>query len=126
MNLESLKCAPTHEWIDVQGDSATIGITRFAVDQLTDLVFVELPAIGKKLSAGGTFGVVESVKAVADLFAPVSGEVLDINGAVVADPSLLSQDPYEKGWLIKIRLDNPQEVGRLMSWGDYEATCQAH
>ncbi|MBY0586506.1 glycine cleavage system protein GcvH [bacterium] len=126
MNLDSLKYAATHEWIDAQGDAGTVGITRFAVDQLTDLVFVELPAVGKKLSAGAPFGVVESVKAVSDIYAPVAGEVIAINDAVVREPALLSEDPYEKGWLIKLRLDNASDVGRLMSKGDYEASCHSH
>jgi glycine cleavage system H protein len=126
MNLDQLYYAPTHEWLFLDGDIATVGITRFAVDQLTDLVFVELPAVGKKLDAGASFGVVESVKAVSDVYAPLAGEVVEANQAVVADPALLSKDPYDLGWLIKIRLANPGDVGRLLSASDYNKLAQGH
>jgi glycine cleavage system H protein len=126
MDLDKLYYSQTHEWLEAAGEIATVGITRFAVDQLTDLVFVELPPIGKKLSAGATFGIVESVKHVSDLYAPAGGEVVEINSAVVSDPAILSKDPYELGWLIKLRLEDRSQVGRLMSKGDYDAMCQAH
>ncbi len=126
MDLDKLYYSQTHEWLDAAQEVATVGITKFAVDQLTDLVFVELPPVGKKLSAGDTFGIVESVKHVSDLYAPVGGEVVEINSAVVGDPAILSKDPYELGWLIKLRLEDRSQVGRLMSKGDYDAMCQAH
>ncbi len=93
----------THEWIKPQGDSVVVGISKFAVDELTDVTYVELPAVGRKLTAGKTFGEVESVKATSEIYTPVDGEVIEVNQAVKVDPSLLNQDPYERGWLIKMR-----------------------
>src|SRR3954465_14788771 len=100
MDPKSLKYTPTHEWVHLDGDVATVGISRFAVDQLTDLIVIELPAVGTKLTAGKGFGEVESVKAVSDLYAPVGGEVIEVNTAVKDNVQLLAEDPYEKGWLI--------------------------
>ncbi len=93
----------THEWIKPQGDSVVVGISKFAVDELTDVTYVEMPAIGRKLVAGKAFGEVESVKATSEIYAPVDGEVIEVNQAVKDDPSLLNQDPYDRGWLIKMR-----------------------
>ena len=105
MDLQSLKYAPTHEWVLISGDSATVGISKFAVDQLTDLITIDLPPVGAKVTAGKSFGEVESVKAVSDLYSPVSGEVVEVNKAVAANVMLLAEDAYEKGWLIKVKLD---------------------
>ena len=93
----------SHEWHKQEGDVVTIGITRFAVDELTDVTYVDLPAVGKKLEAGKRFGEIESVKATSELYSAVNGEVSAVNQAVKADPSLVNQDPYGKGWLIKVR-----------------------
>jgi glycine cleavage system H protein len=113
---------PTHEWCRIEGDVATVGITQHAVELLTDLVYVDLPAPGTKVSAGKQFGEVESVKAVSELNSPVSGEVLENNGAAAADLSSISTDPYGRGWLIKVRLSNPGEAAKLMDAAAYDAT----
>lgn len=99
-----LKYTKTHEWVRVEGDVATIGITDFAQSELGDIVFVELPNVGRSLSAGDTFGSIESVKTVGDVYAPVSGEVLEANEALAAQSELVNSDPYGKGYLVKIRL----------------------
>ncbi len=121
MDPKTLHYAPTHEWVHVEGDIATIGISKFAVDQLTDLIVIELPKIGSKVKSGKSFGEVESVKAVSDLYSPVGGEVVDVNAAVAADVQILAEDPYVKGWLIKVKLDNQADVAGLLSFADYSA-----
>src|SRR5258708_3225671 len=120
MDPRSLKYTETHEWVAVAGDVATVGISKFAVDQLTDLILIDLSKAkpGTKLTAGKSFGEVESVKAVSDLYAPVGGEVIEVNPAVKADVQLLAEDPYTKGWLVKVKLDDPTEVSKLL---DHEA-----
>lgn len=115
---KSLKFTPTHEWVHVEGGVATVGISRFAVVQLTDLILIDLPAVGKRVEAGRSFGEVESVKAVSDLYSPVSGEVVAVNAAVSADVQVLAEDPYTKGWLIKVKLEEPDKLPALL---DYEA-----
>ena len=120
MDPKSLKFTASHEWVHRQGDIATVGISRFAVDQLTDLIMIDLPAVGASVTAGKSFGEVESVKSVSDLYAPVTGEVVDVNKAVADDVQLLAQDPYEKGWLIKVKL-NPEGVSaELLDHAAYE------
>jgi glycine cleavage system H protein len=121
----ALYFAPTHEWVRVEGEECTVGVSKFAVDQLTDLVYVELPDVGKKLSAGEQFGVVESVKAVGELYAPVAGEVVEVNKAVADNPSILSRDPYHDGWLVKLRLSGPPDATRLKTEADYDAATAA-
>ncbi len=125
MDPKNLKYAKSHEWIFVEGDVATIGITAFAVRQLTDLVYVDLPAVGRKLSAGEVFGEVESVKAVSDLYAPAAGEVLAVNESLANDLSVLSSDPYGKGWILRLKLDNPAAINDLLDQQSYEAHCTA-
>ncbi len=120
MDMKSLKYAPTHEWVLVEGDVATVGISKFAVDQLTDLIMIELPAIGSKVSAGKSFGEVESVKAVSDLYSPVSGEVVAVNKDVAANVMLLAEDAYDKGWLIKVKLDGSAPASELLDLDAYE------
>lgn len=120
MDPKSLRFSPSHEWVSLDGDIATIGISRFAVDQLTDLIVIELPAVGAKLTAGKSFGEVESVKAVSDLYAPLSGEVVEVNTEITSDVQLLAQDPYEAGWLIKVRVDDPSAVANLLDHDGYE------
>jgi glycine cleavage system H protein len=105
MDLKSLRYSPTHEWAYLEGDVATVGISKFAVDQLTDLIMIDLPAVGTRLTAGKSFGEVESVKAVSDLYAPVSGEVVAVNQDVADNVQILGDDPYEKGWLLKVRVE---------------------
>jgi glycine cleavage system H protein len=120
MDPQSLRFAPTHEWVSLQGDVATIGISKFAVDQLSDLTLIELPAVGTRLAAGKSFGEVESVKSVSDLYAPVAGEVVEVNDAVSGNVQLLSDDPYGAGWLIKVKVDDPSAVSQLMDHDAYE------
>jgi len=110
-----------HEWIKVSGDAGTIGITDYAQHELGDVVFVELPAAGAKITAGQVFGTVESVKAVSEIFAPVSGEVTEANGALSDTPETLNTDPHGTAWLIKVKLDNPADVSGLMDAVAYQA-----
>jgi glycine cleavage system H protein len=114
-----LKYLQTHEWHRIEGDIATIGITQFAADELTDITFVSLPKVGTTLSANARFGEVESVKATSDLYSGVSGTVSAINEALNSDPSLVNSDPYNKGWMIKVKLANPADAGALLSVEDY-------
>ena len=115
-----LRYTKEHEWAKLEGDKARVGITAFAQEQLGDVVFVELPKVGAKITAMKPFGVVESVKAVSDLFAPLSGEVVEINAELTKKPEVVNADPYGKGWMIVIRLATPTEWDALMSAGDYE------
>ena len=110
-----------HEWIQVSGDSGTIGITDYAQHELGDVVFVEMPAVGAKIAAGAVFGTVESVKAVSEIFAPVSGEVTEANAALKDTPETVNSDPHGAGWLIKVKLANPSEVSGLMDAAAYQA-----
>jgi len=114
-----------HEWISVDGDTGTVGITHHAQDSLGDIVYVDLPQPGAICQAMKSFGTVESVKAVSELFSPASGEVLEVNDALKDSPELLNQDPHAKAWLIKIRLTNAAEVGALMSADEYTAYVAA-
>jgi glycine cleavage system H protein len=116
-----LRYTPEHEWIRVEGDVATVGITAHAADQLGDIVFVELPAPGTPLAQFATFGVVESVKAVSDLFAPVGGEVVEMNAALASAPEVVNSDPYGAGWMLRIRLADPAQVDALLDPVAYEA-----
>lgn len=109
-----------HEWIKKDGSNAVIGITEYAKNQLGDIVFVELPDIGKKLQQMSTFGVVESVKAVSDLYAPISGEVIEVNSELANKPELIGEDPYGKGWIVKIKVENEAELLNLIKPEDYE------
>jgi glycine cleavage system H protein len=120
MDLKTLRYSPTHEWVLIEGSLATVGITKFAVDQLTDLIMIELPAVGTRLTAGKSFGEIESVKAVSDLYAPISGEVAEVNAAVAADVTLLAQDPYDKGWLVKLKVQGPVDTSGLLDLDAYE------
>lgn len=117
-NVRYLK---SHEWARQDGDLITVGISDFAVEQLNqEIVFVELPEVGKKLGSGDTFGVIESVKAASDLYAPVPGTVAEVNDAVADDPNQVSEAPYGDGWMIKIKPDNPGDFDSLVSSEDYE------
>ncbi len=110
-----------HEWIQVSGDSGTIGITDYAQHELGDVVFVEMPAAGTKITAAQVFGTVESVKAVSEIYAPVSGEVTEANAALKDTPETVNSDPHGAGWLIKVKLANPAEVSALMDAAAYQA-----
>jgi glycine cleavage system H protein len=118
---EDLKYSKEHEWVLVEGSVATVGITDYAQDQLGDIVFVELPAIGDKVSKEDAFGVVESVKAVSDIYAPVSGKVLEVNDDLPDNPEMVNEDPYGDGWMIKIEINDSDELQDLMSAAEYEA-----
>lgn len=118
-----LKYSKTHEWVAVEGDVATIGITDFAVQLLSDLVFVDLPKPGKAVTQGQPFGEIESVKHVSDLYSPVSGEVLEANATLPNKLELLNQEPFAGGWMIKVRLKNPSELDALLDVEAYEAHC---
>ncbi len=117
---EELKYTKEHEWVLVEGNVATVGITDYAQDQLGDIVFVELPAIGDKVSKEDAFGVVESVKAVSDIYAPVSGKVVEVNDDLPDNPEMVNEDPYGDGWIIKIEMNDPEELQDLMSAAEYE------
>jgi glycine cleavage system H protein len=120
MDLSSLRFAPTHEWVRIEGDVATVGISQFAVDQLTDLIHIELAAVGTRITPGKSFGEVESVKAVSDLYAPIGGEVVEVNAEVARNVQLLAEGPYDRGWLIKVRIDDPSATSELMDLASYE------
>jgi len=109
-----------HEWVRVDGEEATVGITQYAADQLGDIVFVELPEAGRQLDEAKAFGVVESVKAVSDLFAPLSGEVTAVNDALSADPELVNSDPYGQGWMIKLRVAEAGQLDDLLDGPAYD------
>ncbi|MDQ4036252.1 MAG: glycine cleavage system protein GcvH [Chloroflexota bacterium] len=116
---DDLRYSKEHEWVRTEGTRATIGITSFAADELGDIVFVELPEVGTSLSQFGTFGVVESVKAVSDLFAPVSGDVLEVNESLRDAPELLNADPFGEGWIARVELADAAELERLMDAATY-------
>jgi glycine cleavage system H protein len=116
-----LKYTKSHEWVRVAGDTATMGITDHAQQELTDIVFVELPATGRQVKAGETCAVVESVKTASDIYAPVSGEILETNKAVVDEPALTNSEPYGRGWFFKIKVANPDELKSLLSPEQYDA-----
>lgn len=115
-----------HEWARLGDGLVTVGITGYATEQLGDVVFVELPAVGKKLDAGKPFGVVEAVKTVSDLYAPVSGEVVEVNDTLAANPALVNQQPYGDGWMIRLKPRDPAEMSRLLSNQDYEKLIEEH
>jgi glycine cleavage system H protein len=113
------KYTPDHEWIDVTGDTGRAGITEYAQQQLGDVVYVELPEVGRRLTKGQIFGTIESVKAVSELFAPVSGEVVEVNTVLATQPELVNTTPHGQGWMIKIRLSDPGELASLLSAEQY-------
>lgn len=117
----NLKYAKSHEWVRVEGDLAVVGISDHAQHELTDIVFVEVPAVGRTVKAGEACAVVESVKTASDIYAPVSGVVVEANAAVTGDPALVNSDPYGKGWFFKLRMGNPAELTGLLSAEAYSA-----
>lgn len=122
---EDSRYAKSHEYVHVEGETGTIGITDYAQKELGDVVFVELPQVGTQLEQGDEMGSIESVKAVSELFAPVSGEVVEINEALADKPELVNTDPHGDGWMIRIKLTTPDEVDELMSPEEYEEYTQA-
>lgn len=122
MNIDSnLKYTTDHEWVKLEGDVATVGITDYAQGELGDIVYIEIETEGEELNQGEVFGSVEAVKTVSDLFMPVKGTVLEINTDLEANPELVNEDPYKKGWLIKIKVANPSDVEDLLDAQAYEA-----
>ena len=122
MNVpENLKYTEDHEWVKVEGDVATVGITDFAQKELGDIVYVEVETVGETLSAGDTFGTIEAVKTVADAFMPVGGEVIEKNETLADQPELINTDPYGEGWIIKVKISDASEVDALLSAEDYKA-----
>lgn len=109
-----------HEWVKVEGDVALVGITDFAQKQLGDIVYIELPALGTQLEVHQSIGAIESVKAVSDVFSPVSGEVIEVNEELNNSPEIINQDPYDKGWIIKVRMRSKEDLNQLMTASDYE------
>src|SRR6185503_13492188 len=114
-----LKYAKSHEWLRIEGDTAVVGITDHAQQELTDIVFVELPAVGRKVKAGESCAVVESVKTASDIYSPISGEIIEINQPVVDNPGLANTDPYGEGWFFKLKTIAPAEASALMGAADY-------
>lgn len=119
---EKSKFAKSHEWAFIEGDIATVGISDHAQHEISDIVFVELPKVGDKVEAGKRAAVIESVKSASDLYAPMSGEIVEINEAVSSDPSLVNKEPHGQGWMFKIKVSNPAEADALLSFNDYKAT----
>ena len=119
MYPQGYRYSKDHEWISVEGDRGRVGVTDYAQKQLGDVVFVELPAVGKKVDAGKPFGVVEAVKTVSDLYAPISGEVAEVNDALAGNPALVNQEPYGEGWMIRLKPRDPAEFAKLLSNQDY-------
>jgi glycine cleavage system H protein len=117
---ENLKYARSDEWVLLDGETATLGISDYAQDQLNDIVFVELPSVGATINAGETFGAVESVKAASDLYSPISGVVTEVNAALEKQPEILNSDPYEKGWIVKLKVTDSSGAASLMDAGAYQ------
>ena len=118
--MPDIKYSKKHEWVLVEGNIGTVGITKYAAEQLGDIVFAEIPDLGKNITSGSEAAVVESVKAASDVYTPVSGEVTEGNAAIVTDPSLINKDPEGQGWFFKVKLSNPSELSLLMNKADYD------
>ena len=117
---DNLRYSRTHEYVNLEGEIATIGITDYATEELGDVVFVELPKVGAHYDAGKTFGVVESVKAVSDLYLPIGGTVTAVNTTIEGEPALVNKDPFGAGWMVKLKVDDPGQVAKLMSRQEYD------
>ena len=120
MDHKKFKFTKDHEWLNLQEDLAIVGITDYAQSQLGDIVFVEMPQVSTKITASESFGAIEAVKTVADLFAPVSGEVIEINENLDSSPDLVNSDPYNEGWIVKLKIDNNDEINQLMNYDEYQ------
>lgn len=121
---EDLKYSREHEWVRVAGKIATVGITSFAQDSLGDVVYVELPPVGKEFTTMHEFGVVESVKSVSSLYSPVSGKVVEVNQGLDAHPEKVNDSPYDEGWIMKVEMANPEEINSLLSAAEYQQTLK--
>lgn len=126
MDPSSMKFAKTHEWLALEDGVATIGISDFAVKELTDVVHIELPEVGKTVSAGEEMGEIESVKAVSELYAPVSGEIVEVNSPLEDDLAPLSDDAFGAGWIVKIKVADASEVDNLLDYEAYQQSCDSH
>jgi glycine cleavage system H protein len=115
----NLKYTKDHEWLKVEGNEALVGISDYAQHELGDIVFIEVETVGEILQKGESFGTIEAVKTVSDMFMPVGGEILAFNEALIAKPETLNQDPYEAGWVVRIKINNPDEIGQLLSAAEY-------
>ena len=124
--IDGVKYTKEHEWVKIEGDTATEGLSDYAQSELSDIVMVELPAVGKKVKAGEAVGTIEAVKAVSDLYAGLSGEVTQVNDKVVSDPALINKDPYGEGWLYKVKAEDPQEADSLLSPEQYKELIEKH
>ena len=120
MDHKKFKFTKDHEWLNLQEDIATVGITDYAQGQLGDIVFIEMPQVSTKITASESFGAIEAVKTVADLYAPVSGEVIEINDNLDSSPDLVNSDPYIEGWIVKLKIDNNDEINELMNYDEYQ------
>jgi glycine cleavage system H protein len=123
---DDLRYTRTHEWVRLDGDHATVGITDYAQKELGDVVYLELPAVGKRFQAGAAFGTVESVKAVSDLYAPLEGEVVAVNEALLEAPEAINSSPYGDGWMLVFRIADPSQVGGLLDAAQYESEIAGH
>lgn len=119
--IDTLKYTPNHEWLKVEGEEALVGVTDFAQSQLGDIVFVEVETVGELIGKGESFGTIEAVKTVEDIYLPVSGEILEFNEALSANPELINKEPYEGGWVVRIKMTNPAEIEALLDAAAYEA-----
>lgn len=119
-----MKFTKEHEWANLEGNVATIGITDYAAHQLGDVVFVEMPNVGDNVKQGATIGTIESVKTVSDLYSPLTGEVTEVNDELGSNPGLINEDPHGKGWILKIKLAEPKEMDALLSEADYKKICE--
>ena len=120
MDHKKFKFTKDHEWLNLQEDLSIVGITDYAQSQLGDIVFVEMPQVSTKIATSESFGAIEAVKTVADLFAPVSGEVIEINDNLDSNPDLVNSDPYGEGWIVKVKIDNNDEINELMNYDEYQ------
>lgn len=118
--LENLKYTPDHEWLKIEGDTAYVGITDYAQKELGDIVFIEVETVGETIEKGEPFGTIEAVKTVSDMFMPVKGEVLEFNEELTSSPELVNQDPYDKGWVIKIKILEPEQINELLDADAYK------
>ena len=126
MTPEGLRYTKDHEWAKQDGDDIVVGITDYAQGELGDVVFVELPAVGRKVAAGESFGTIEAVKTVSELYAPLAGEVVAVNGDIAGEPGLVNASPYEKGWMIKLRPADPAALGGLLDAKSYTSLLENH
>ncbi|PWB69671.1 glycine cleavage system protein H [candidate division GN15 bacterium] len=124
--LANLKYTKEHEWVKVDGSTATVGITDFAQGELGDIVFIELPEIGLEVKQMGKFGTIEAVKAVSDMYSPLSGKIVAINSALDSDPMIVNKDPYGEGWMVKLQITDPSELNKLLDAKAYEGLLKEH